>query len=198
MTTVGPRSNDDDHAGVGDPQSADPNPRAFAIGTGVVLQTVGTILALGSCCLWSTSSLYMRPAGAPADRWRDFFFADPVAAGWTVGVLTSFVGGIGLIAAGVGLQGERPGSGRFAMGVTGGMAAVFALLAGWLIVAEKAYGLAVMPAVLAGVCGFLFALCGHSASVLRRFPPPADLSRATPEILEEYRRKREQRIREMD
>jgi hypothetical protein len=174
------------------------NPRVFAIGSGVVLQTVGTLFALGSCCLWSTSTFYMDRAEAPAARWSDFLFANPIAAAWTIGILTTFVGGIGLVAAGIGLQGEQPSSGALAMVVSGLMTLLLAALGILLMVAERAYVLSITPLVLALVCGLLFALSGHSASVLRRFPPPPDLSSATPEILEEQRRRREERIREME
>jgi hypothetical protein len=173
------------------------NPRAFAIGTGAVLQTVGTLLALGGCCLWSTSNYFLRPADVPAARWSDFLFANPIAAAWTIGMLTSFVGGIGLIAAGVGLQGERASSGRIALFVSGTMTLIFVGVALWLVIAHAAYLTAITPLALAVICGFLFALSGHSAAILKRFPPPEDLSRATPEILEEHRRRREERIHEM-
>lgn len=178
-------------------RDAGSNPRTFAIGTGAVLQTVGTLLALGGCCLWSTSNYFLRPADGPAARWSDFLFANPAAAAWTIGMLTSFVGGIGLIAAGVGLQGERASSGRIAMFVSGTMTLIFVGLVVWLVI-HAAYLAALTPLALAVICGFLLALSGHSASILKHFPPPEDLSRATPEILEEHRRRREERIKEME
>lgn len=110
-------------------------------------------------------------------------------------LLVSLVGGLGLLAVGLGLQGERSGSGSAAMIVSALMAACYIVVAviylvalGRVLVALALFGLGLLGVLL-------FMVAGHSAAILKKFPPPADLNVATPEILEEFRQKRLERLK---
>lgn len=173
-----------------------PSPRAFAIGTGVVLQTAGILFVVGAFCCWGLSSLVEKPAKVPETRWMDYLAGDRLpAAALTLGIVVALVGGLGMLAAGVGLQGERPSSGWIASVVTGVTAALYWVLCGVLLVKVGSVVGAIATATLGAVMSCLFALSWRSASVLRRFPPPADQSVVTEEFLEEHRRAREERRR---
>ena len=178
------------------PGEISPSPRAFAIGTGVAFQTMGSIHAFIAILVWAISAWILPRASRPAAQWTDFLERENLPAALiTILVLVSLVGGLALIAAGVGLQGERRRSGTVAMIVCGLMvpcyvvvAIIYLLALGRLLTAIGVFALAIPG-------GFLFMLAGYSASILRRFPPPPDLNAATPELLEEFRRKRLERLK---
>jgi hypothetical protein len=99
-----------------------------------------------------------------------------------VAIVASFTGGLGLLAAGVGLQGEHPRSGTAALIVSGGLAAVW-----WgCLIAFLAAGGSLLQCVLAILMALastiLFLLAGASARVLSLYPPPADRNVAPAEL----------------
>jgi len=177
---------------------AEPNPRAFAIGTGVVFQTVGVILALTGCSIWGLRGYVTAPVDQPAPNWLDFFSIRFGEALWTLGLATTFLHGLALAAVGVGLQGERPSAGKLAVATNCAAGLIYAGMAAALILRESRFAMSLIPLMMFAFAGVMLALAIKSASALRAFPPPPDLSRATPEILAEYRRQREQRLRELD
>ncbi len=171
--------------------SPQPSPRAFAIGTGFVLQTIGTIFIGGSCVFWWLSGRLVAPTTAPGESWLNHLSGDrlPAALG-ALCILTGVVGGIGLIAAGMGLQGERPSSGRVAIVVTGSMAGIFWLLCFALAFKADAWLAAVVPGALGLVLTVLVLFAAHSTTILARFPPPADQSVVSEEFLAEHASRR--------
>lgn len=177
----------------------DPSPRAFASATGTVFQTVGAVFLLGSCCFWSFSGSLVPRASTRVERWIEFLSPEhaPLAA-LGVGLLTTFVGGVALVAMGVGLTGERRYSGAAASAVALIMTVMYAALSGVLLLAVGSMVTSIVAAVFAIVCGVLFLLAAHSASVLRRFPPPADQAKATEAFLEEQRRQRAERLKNFE
>ncbi len=198
MNTTPPNDNDPGH----DPDQAPPDkpsPRAFATATGTVFQTVGTVFMLGSCCFWSFSDRVVPRVEGGLDRWTDLFTIEhaPIAA-IGVGALTTLLGGIAFIASGVGLTGEKRRSGTLATFVSLGMACVYWTLCGVLALAVGLLAAAAVAAVFGAVCTVLFLLAGHSASVLKSFPPPPDQNAATDEILEEHRRQRAERLKDYE
>jgi len=176
-----------------------PSPRAFATATGTVFQTVGTVFVLGSCCFWSFSDRFVPPTEGGLDRWLDLFTLEhaPTAA-LGVAVLTTLIGGIAFITVGVGLTGEKRRSGTLAMFLSLVMACIYWALSGVLALAVGLITAATVAAVFGAVCTLLFLLAGHSASVLKSFPPPPDQDAATDEILEEYRRQRAERLKDYE
>ncbi|MEX0778016.1 MAG: hypothetical protein WD042_20120 [Phycisphaeraceae bacterium] len=173
-------------------QGVAPSPRAFAQGVGVLLQTVGMVLCLSTCCICAGYS-YAVPtltrgqverqteqAGdktQPGDaiyRWRDLT-SDPGKAGLTAMVMFTTVGGLALASFGLGLQSEKPRSAWGAL-ISAGLMTIVLLACGvglWL-------GHASLLARLwhAGLLVAMLLLVGFSAAAvrqMRRFPPPVDL-----------------------
>ncbi len=173
------------------------NPRNFAMGTGVVFQSVGCILLFGGCCLWSISGHLVTPDATPPDTWLGYFSSRTSAVAWTMGVTTSFVGGLGLAAIGVGLQGERASSGKLSVIATAILTIMFAIVACLLGIEESRWGAAIVPMVLAVGMFVLFLLSLRSSHILRRFPPPPH-TEATEEVLGEIQKRREERRKYYD
>jgi hypothetical protein len=107
-----------------------------------------------------------------------------------VNIVTTFLGGFGLLASGLGLQGEHPRSGL------AGMAASGVLTIGWIgtAVAYGAWAQLWGAAAIAGAVGVgalgLFLLAGNSARILREHPPDANRNVVTDEFIEAQRQKR--------
>lgn len=103
-------------------------PRAFAQGTGVLLQSVGVMLFLLNCCICSTSFLWDQRLSsletldlAQRQGLEVRTLHDPAKLGLMLTVFFSTVGGLAMAACGLGLQSER----RHAAG--GAMATVLSL-----------------------------------------------------------------------
>lgn len=183
----------------GDDDTVEPSPRAFASATGTIFQTVGVVFLLGSCLFWSFSGAVVPRTTDHIQRWTQFLSAKhaPMAA-LGVGMLTTFVGGIALVAMGVGLTGEKRHSGTVATIVALVMTLIYGALSGILLLAVGSVVASVVAAAFAFVCCVLFLLAAQSASVLRRFPPPPEQGKATEEFLDEERRKRTERLQKYD
>jgi len=176
-----------------------PSPRAFATATGMVFQTAGTVFLLGACCFWSFSGRLVPRIQGGFSSWTDLFTLEHAPAmSLLAGLVTTFVGGIALITVGVGLTGEKRRSGTLAMWISLIMALIYWALSGVLSLAVGTIGAGVVAALFAIVSTILFLLAGHSATVLKQFPPPPDQGTATEEILEEFRRKRAERLEKYD
>jgi len=183
-----------------DPSQADsgrtPSPRAFAIGTGVAFQTVGGVLVIIAIVAGIISVWVVPKASAPLSNWIDFFGKEHLpSALMTIATLNTLIGGLAMMAAGVGLQGERRSSGRVAMLVSGLMISCYFVIIITYIVATGRILPALIVFLLYLVTTIMFALARVSATELRKFPPPPDLNAATPEILEEFRQKRLERLK---
>ncbi len=174
-----------------EPRSPDPNPRAFVTASGYLFQGAGLVLACSTCCLWSISGWTQGKLHQPVDGPSDYLRLETLP--WTVAMLStvlSFAGGLGRVAGGLGLQGERPSSGRWALGISGLLAAVW-----WLRLAVDlwwwaGWGRLLVNACLAVAAVLLFLLAGNCARLLRLHPPPDNLGGVSDEYLEEYSRRR--------
>ncbi|MFQ5415291.1 MAG: hypothetical protein ACE5E6_12615, partial [Phycisphaerae bacterium] len=183
-----------------------PSPRAFATATGAVFQAVGSLLMLASCCFWTISSHVIdeatrAQAAATATHWWYYLTGDRLpAAVATIIVATAIIGGAGLLAAGIGLAGEHPNSGRTAMIASGAVAAVMGTCGVILVVhatrlpdpPAALWVSAALPFTLAAVHTVLFLLAGHSATILRDHPPPPDRSTITADQLLDIQNRRRQ------
>lgn len=153
----------------------EPSPRAFATTTGFVFQIVSVGFLLGSCCAGALAGWTAERASDPGSRWIDFLASEQRATALGVIILlTTMIGGIGLLTAGIGLQGEHPKSGRLAMIVTGAMTVVLFGLGVVLYIETGSWLRVVVPFGAGAVCAVLFLLAGHSAAILKAYPPPAD------------------------
>lgn len=149
----------------------DPSPRAFAIGTGLVFIMVGAALTLGTCCLASISGLIVLPDSS-ASQFPNLFM-DWVAARIMIATLAgALLSGLGLLAVGVGLYGERPSAGPLAVVTTIGFSAFFSMCAA--LTYGSNMGLAVTATVLAVGMFVLVPFAVAARKTLRMFPPPPD------------------------
>lgn len=167
------------------------SPRAFATTTGFVCQIVGLVYFLSASGYWFISGRVQAVSPVHVESLADYFDdANLALALTTMNVLVAVAGGLGLIAFGVGLQGQRRGSGTGAMitagllGLTGAVSAVLyvALASAWI-----RGGVVLLYALINVV---LFLLAGHSAALLRAHPPPDDLNVVDDAWLEAHRRSR--------
>lgn len=143
-------------------------------------------------CAWLLSGLFVEPAATPAERWTDYLTGDRLpAAVFTIDVLAMIVGGLAIMTVGLGMQGERPESGRAGVVVAGMLFLVFLASAALLFVRSQARLGGVMAVVLALASTCLIGLAGKSAGILKRFPPPSDRNVVTDEMLQAIREEKD-------
>lgn len=173
----------------------DSSQRCFAVVTGYLFNVIGIVLILSTCFLLLLSGWIIAPWDAPVDRWADLLTPQRISATLAgAGLIVSFVGGAGLIATGVGLQGERPSSGWPAMMVAGVLAASHIVMVVLACVLGGAWAVAGVSALLVVVFTVLFLLAGHSAAILRQYPPPANQNIVSDEWIENYRNERRRKM----
>lgn len=198
------RSCDPDERPIED--EAERKARSFVRGTGAVFQVVGIFLLFGACCVWPVTGGASGGAPSPADAPRETA-AEPSEFGRSsvgrpalplVLLAVTLVGGFACAACGVGLQAERLGAGRIAALVAGLQALGLFAVAIAEVAGQGASVRALLAGGLAVLSAFLFLVAFESGRLLRRFPPPPDLGEATPEFMEEYRRKRLERLQNYD
>lgn len=161
-----------------------PPPRAFAQGVGVLLQTVGVILALSGCCICSTAGLWDQQEGGQnlmvqpdqlAGIAIDRLLEKPARAGMMLTVVFSTIGGLAMAGFGLGMQSQTPRS------AWGALASVILLLA---ILIVAGIGLWVGQGTIAnrlwhaGLTVLVLTLAGFTISALRQViahPPPPGL-----------------------
>lgn len=169
--------------------------RSFAIVTGYVFNAVGLALILSTCCLLLFSGWIIAPWDSPVDRWVELLSPQRLSATLTgTALIVSFVVGTGLIATGVGLQGEKPSSAAPAMFVAGVLAGVHGAIVVLAGVQGGAWAVAGCSAVLVVVGTVLFLLAGHSRAILRQFPPPEDQNIVSDEWIANYRDERRRKM----
>lgn len=180
---------DEGDAGESPPSPA--SPRAFATATGFVFQVAGAICALGSCCIASISGFVFSPASSPAEHWFSYLSADRFETAMaTLLIVVSLVGGLGLVAAGIGMQAERPRSGGAGMWASGLMAIGCGVAGVARLIHGSPPSALIGPVVIGVMATALFLLAGHSRQILRQFPAPADQNVVDDAFLEEHRRSR--------
>lgn len=180
------------------PDGAD-NPRAFVTASGFVLQVIGGLLTFSACLAWAISAMLSSSTATPTPRWTDHLTGPQSATALlTLGLFTSLVGGLGLLASGVGMQGEKKGSALTGLVISSLMALVYVVLAVLLIISAHRFllgGAALLCGILSGGAAVLATI---SHTTLKRSPPPGDYNLLTEEIVEEIRRKRDERRKEFD
>lgn len=158
-----------------------PSPRAFCQATGLIYQIVGFIFCIGTCCWGFTASIggflgvggdsLSAPVTTAPTATQPASTGGAHAAWFTAAVWSTFVGGLAAAAVGLAMQHERRKSGRNGMIVSGIMAAIFLGYLIFAIAIEPAVGRALGAAAMLALWIALFLLAGHSAELLRRFPP---------------------------
>ena len=164
-----------------------PPPRAFAQGTGIVLQMVGGLMFMSSCCVCASAFIWspqwspheaeqaMDNHGIEATPWRHLR-ADPTKLGMMLTVISTTVGGLSLMVFGLGLQSDKPRSAVAAM-VTN----ILLLLA--LIVAGVSFWFGNMPilallwhGILTAVVLVLLGFTFYAWRQVVAHPPPGGLN----------------------
>jgi hypothetical protein len=168
-----------------------PPPRAFAQGTGVVLQTVGILLFLTNCCVCSLTGLWDPVAsraeilnqietGQPLARTLKSAFETPAKAGYMLTVISSTVGGLAMAVLGLGLQTDRRLAAAGAMASVAAFAALM-IAAGVLLWvghapwATKGWN-ALLVVILLVAAGFTW----HALREVQATPPPANIDIVPP------------------
>lgn len=167
-----------------------PSPRAFCQATGLIYQIVGFLLSIGTCCWGFSASIggflgvagdtLATPTSQQAESIARSTLSGPAHVIWfTAAVWASFVGGLGAAATGLAMQHERRTSGRNGMIVSGIMTVVFLAYAGFSIFWQPALARGLIAGAMLALWLAMFLLAGHSAELLKRFPPPATDSQWT-------------------
>lgn len=173
------------------PETTKPPPRAFAQGTGVVLQTVGILLFLTNCCAFTLTGLWDKvisrtdvieriDAGRPLGMSLERMFENPAKAGYMLTVMSSTVGGLAMAVLGLGMQADRR---RAAAGALASVAATSAVMlaAGVLLwVGSASWGArgwnAVLVLILLTCVGFTW----HALREIHAAPPPLNIDIVPP------------------
>lgn len=176
------------------PRHSTASPRSFAIGAGIILIFAGTVLFLGACCLASFGATLDWRNVPPPMKWADYFESQRLPMTLALATLTTtFVGGLMLIAGGVGLYGERSSAGPLSSICTILLAILYGVLAGTQYFQGATRTSAILPTLLALVMIGLVPLAWRAAGVMRRHPPPPDQNAVNDNWLRENapRRRRE-------
>ena len=151
------------------------SPRAFCHATGFVYQSIGFLLSVSTCCLWSAASCWQDELrSTEAGRFIPEVITDAsMHQLWSmVAVVLSFLSGMGLLTIGFGLQHDRPGSGRTGFWLTAVMALFFLAYLGNAFIQFSSVGRIVVGLVMAVLWTVCFLLAGVSARQQKKFPPP--------------------------
>lgn len=163
-----------------------PPPRAFAQGTGLVLQSVGFAMFLLTCCVCSTSFLWdTRPTRDQVLRevgqhGLGDTLHDPAKLGVALTILSANVGGLALAALGLGLQSDRR------LAAPGAVAAAGLTLAAQLGAAASLWsgpapaGIRIANALFLIVLIVLLGFTITAHRQVRREPPPPDIDIVPP------------------
>jgi len=170
-----------EHEGGSVPQTS---VRAFAQGTGVLLQVVGMFLFMFHCCVWSLIGLWepiqdrskvieQISDGASIGVTVSWLWEHPSEAGQMLMVVAATVGGLGLAGFGLGMQADKARSATGAL-VTSGLMLVMLAMAGLGLWRGQGWWLGriwhgVLIAVNVGVMGF----CWAALMQVRQNPPIA-------------------------
>ena len=152
-----------------------PPARAFSHATGFIYQSIGFLMALTTCCWWSFTGLTqdeLRPTEAGRDVVEVAKDAAPPQRWALAAVCVLFVGGLWLVALGMGLQNDRLRGGRPAKWTTGLATLFFVAYLGMSLFSWPAsIARSVTVGILAAIWGVLFVLAGVCTEELRRNPP---------------------------
>ena len=170
-----------------------PPPRAFAQGTGVLLQAVGMILFLSTCCVCSLAGAWdpvlSRPVvlkqleehtkiGLSVTDLPD----QPGKAGLMLTVMFMTVGGLALAGFGLGLQSERPHAASAALATNLLMICVLVLAGIGLWIGESSWLTRLWHTMITLVILTTTGFTWIALQEIRANPPPKEIPPADPSI----------------
>lgn len=162
-------------------------PRAFAQGTGWLLQTVGMILFFSSCLLCAFTPMWDKPLDSPIEIDRTIrenppvgysirgSLSSPAKAGYTFTVATSTLGGLALAVLGLGLQADRRRSALGAVIAASTVEAILLVCNIALWIGGAPFGAILLNFFLLAVYGILLAFTLAAHRQVRASPPPEDI-----------------------
>lgn len=168
------------------PRGGEPSPRAFAQGTGVLLQTVGMILFFSTCCVCSLAGLWdpllSRPevlqqlqGNEPVGLTFWMLFQHPAKAGIMLMVMFMTVGGLAMAGFGLGLQSDTARSAWGALVTVTVMLAVLAVAGAGIWIGRASWAARLWHV---GLFALMWIMLGFVWVALRQVlahPPPADV-----------------------
>jgi len=173
-----------------------PPPRAFSQGVGLLMQTVGVIMFLTTCCICGTSGLWdpARPPQEAIDQvptdlqtphvvsplGLDDMLEQPAKAGLMLLVVTMSVGGLAMAGFGLGLQAQRRESGIGSL-ITCSLCLLTLILAGLGLWSGD--GSAVARITHAFLTLLMLVMVGFTWTgwqEIRKNPPPGDIDIVPP------------------
>lgn len=169
------------------------SPRAFCLSAGTWFCFLGALLFVSGACGAAWQVFLSEPLPRAPNRWVDLLTHEFQYAGLTALVhVLGFVGGMMLLAAGLGLRAERPASATLALGATSLLVVFYvASVVVWLLMGR--YVVAFLAFLAAGLQFFLFLAAAGCRATFRAHPPPPDQNTVTEAQLEEMRNRRRSR-----
>lgn len=171
----------------GDTSGEARDPRAAAQHVGIFFQTAGLILAFGSCCIGSLAGLAQRPEYAALESPQPM----NVVQAWsavptykklaTLSMFASCAAGLGVLAAGIGLQSDRHGSARLGLLATAPLALFHLIYLGYILLYGPYRWWLPAPLLYAVIWCLLTILAIVAAGTHARHPPPRGVEVITDE-----------------
>jgi hypothetical protein len=173
------------------PPDSPPPPRAFAQGTGWLLQTLGILLFAANCCvcgmtgLWDpvasrSDIIHQIDSGRPLGMTVQRLFEDPAKAGYMLTVVIGTVGGLAMAVLGLGLQADRRRAAAGAMACVGAVAAIVTAAGVLLWVGHAPWEARAWNAVLVAVLFVTGGFTWHAMREVTANPPPANIDIVPP------------------
>ncbi len=171
---------------------AGPPPRAFAQGTGVVLQTVGMIFVLATCCVCSLTFLWdptpprgqvdleTSPPSSLAESWQALV-ADKGKSGLMLTITSLNVGGLALAVFGLGMQSDRRRAAWGALVSVAVLTGVLILAGIWLWSGEAGLQARIWHALALILTLSLWLFLIPAVRQIMANPPPADVDVLPPD-----------------
>ncbi len=165
--------------------------RSFVRAAGFVFQSVGFLLSISTCCVWSLAYWWQDslPPGTSTDALKDWFGAADAVRLWaTIGVAATFVGGLSLLVTGLGLQQDRIRRGTLNVVLCAVFALFFWAYLGMAVVKFPSAGRIAVVAIMAVVWTGCFLLAGATREQLKKAPPMPTERAWTSRDEDEFRR----------
>ena len=164
----------------------EPSPRAFAQGTGVLLQTVGMVLFFSTCCVCSLAGLWdplmSRPQviqqlqdNQPIGMTLWTLFEHPAEAGMMLMVMFMTVGGLAMAGFGLGLQTDKARSAWGALVTLIVMLMFLAVAGAGIWIGEASWAARIWHGVLFVLMWILLGFVWVALRQVLANPPPADI-----------------------
>jgi hypothetical protein len=167
-------------------------PRAFCLAAGTWYCVWGVLSFVGGACGSAGQVFLSEPLSRVPDQWLALLTHEYQYVGMmAVFHMICLVGGMLLLAIGLGLRAERPASATLALVATAMLTLVhLALAVFWL--ATSRYTLSLVAGLTSGLYLFLFLTATGCRATFRAHPPPANRNVVTDAQLEAMRKTRKQ------